>query len=153
GRERAAILVASVEMRPGLASLFRQAISEAGETPVGVHARMGLAEQLVVAGGWGEAVELSRGAVALARRLGDRALLGAALTYLGIAELADSRPEGAQKITEALAIERELGGLPTSVFHSPRTYTGLELLTRDDPHGARPFLEERLATASERGDD
>ena len=48
GCERAAILVAAAEMRPGLDDLFRKAVTEAGATPVGVRAGFGLGGPL----GW-----------------------------------------------------------------------------------------------------
>ncbi len=153
GCERAAILVAAAEMRPGLDDLFRQAVTEAGATPVGVRAHIGLTEQAGLAGRWREGVETARSTVSLARQLGDRSLLGVALTWLGGLKYLDSQPGDSRELGEALALERELGRLPTSVFESPQMWQGAALLWRDDPDGARVRLTERLAAAAERGDD
>ena len=153
GPERAAILIAAGEMRPGQDALFRQAIAEAGETAAGVRARIGLSEQVGLAGGWGEAVEATRDAAVLARRIGDRALLGVALTWLGGMKLLDSQPDGVREVEEARAIEQELGGLPTSVFLTPQMWLGAAALFGDDPARAQVCFAERLATATERGDD
>ena len=153
GRERAAILVAAAEMQPGLDDLFRQAVTEAGETPVGLRAQIGLTEQAAFAGRWSEAVERAREAVALARRLDDDALLGVALTWLGGLKYLDSRPDGSRELAEALALEQTLGRLPTSVYESPQMWQAAALLWSDDLDGARLRFSERLTTASERGDD
>ncbi len=153
GCERAAILVAAAEMRPGLDDLFRQAVTEAGATPVGVRALIGLTEQAAFAGRWRDGVETARKTVTLARHLGDRALLGVALTWLGGLKYLDSQPGGSRELVEALALEQELGRLPTSVYESPQMWQGAALLWSDDPDGARARFTERLAAASERGDD
>ena len=153
GPERAAILLTAAEMRPGLEDLCRQAVVEAGETRVGVRARIGLCEQIGISARWGDAVEAAREAVALARLVGDRGLLGVALTWLGALKYLDSQFDGFQDLEEALAIEQELGSLPTSVFHSPRTYHAFALTFGDDPGCARALLEERATTASDHGDD
>jgi DNA-binding CsgD family transcriptional regulator len=153
GRERAEILVTEAEMRPGLEDAFRQAVAEAGESAAGVRALIGLAEQAGLAGRWAESVEMARQATALARSLEDRALLGVALSFLGGLKLLDTQLDGRREIGESLAIEDELGGLPTSVYESPRMWQGAALLFGDDPGRARPIFEERLAVASERGDD
>ena len=153
GRERAAILVAAAEMRPGLDDLLRQAVTEAGDTSVGVRARIGLIIQIALAGHWGEAVERAGEAVGFARRLGDRALLGVCLTWLGGLENLDSRLDGDSHVVEALAIERELGRLPTSVYESPQMWQAGALMWNGDLSGARALLSNRLSVASERGDD
>jgi DNA-binding CsgD family transcriptional regulator len=153
GPPHAAILIAATEMRPGLDSLLWQAVSEAGETPVGVQARVGLAAQAAFAGKWRTSVEGAEDAVAIARRLGSRPLLGVALSYLGGLKLLDTRLEGSREIAEALRIEHELGELPATVFVTPRMWSALALASRDDLDGARPLLEEQITLASERGDD
>jgi DNA-binding CsgD family transcriptional regulator/predicted ATPase len=109
--------------------------------------------EMRLAGRWAESVEMARQATALARSLEDRALLGVALSFLGGLKLLDTQLDGRREIGESLAIEDELGGLPTSVYESPRMWQGAALLFGDDPGRARPIFEERLAVASERGDD
>jgi DNA-binding CsgD family transcriptional regulator len=153
GPERAEILVTEAEMRPGLQSVFRQAVVEAGEAPAGVRALIGLAEQAALAGQWAESVDRAREAATRAEFLGDRALLGVALSYLGGLKLLDTQLDGRREIEEALAIEKELGSLPTSVYESPLMWRGVSLLFGDDPDGARPIFEEQLASAAEQGDD
>jgi DNA-binding CsgD family transcriptional regulator len=153
GPERAEILVTEAEMRPGLEELLRQAAAEAGESAAGVRALIGGTEQAGFAGRWSDAVETARKAVALARALGDRGLLGVALTWLGGLKLIDSQLDGWHELEEALAIEQDLGSLPTTVFQSPRTWQGAGLIFADDPNAGAELLEERLATASEHGDD
>ena len=74
--------------------------------------------------------------VALARRLGDGALLGVALTWLGGLKYLDSQPEGRRELAEALALEQRLGPLPTSVYESPQMWQAAALLWSDDPDGA-----------------
>lgn len=153
GPERAAILVAATEMRPGLDHLLRQAAAEAGDSAVGVRARIGLTAQTALAGRWSAAVEQARDAVAFARRHRDRALLGVSLTWLGGLECLDSRPNGERELAEALEIEEELGHrLPTSVYESPQMWMAATRLWNDDPEGARASLRERLATAAALGD-
>jgi len=153
GPERAAVLVGAAEMHPGLESLFRQAITEAGETPVGVRARIGLCEQATFAVRLDDAIDAAREAAVLARQLGERALLGVSLTFLGGDKLLAGRLEGMREIEEALAIEEELGGLPTSVYESPRMWRGAALLWADDPDSAGALLDELLMIARERGDE
>jgi DNA-binding CsgD family transcriptional regulator len=154
GPERAAILVAATEMRPGLDDLLRQAAAEAGDSAAAVRARIGLTAQTALAGRWSEAVEQAREAVAFARRHGDRELLGVSLTWLGGLECLDSRPDGERELAEALQVERQLGRrLPTSVFESPQMWMAVARLWNDDPDCARAMLCERLATAAELGDE
>jgi DNA-binding CsgD family transcriptional regulator len=154
GPERAAILVAATEMRPGLDDLLRQAAAEAGDSAVAVRARIGLTAQTALAGRWSEAVEQARETVTLARRHGDRALLGVSLSWLGGLECLDSRPEGERQLARALRVEQELGRrLPTTVYESPQMWTAAARLWNDDPDGARMSLCELLATAAELGDD
>ena len=153
GPARAAILVTATQMRPGLDDLLLQAIADAGETPVGVQARIGLSAQATYAGRWRESASVAGEAATLARRLGERALLGVALTYLGGAMLLASRPEAKRELAQAGAIEVELGGLPVSVAQSPRMWQGVALSCRDDHVAARTLFEERLLLARENGDD
>jgi DNA-binding CsgD family transcriptional regulator len=153
GPERAAILVAAAEMRPGLDELLRQAVAEGGTQAAGVRARLGLAEQAGLAGRWAEAVEIASDATSIARIGNDRALYGVALNLLGGLKLLDSRLDGRSDVAEALALEQDVGELPTTVYQSPRMWQGAALLFGDDPVGARAIFEERLATALERGDE
>jgi DNA-binding CsgD family transcriptional regulator len=153
GPERGAILVASADLRPGLDALLRQVVSDAGETAAGVHARLGLTEQAVLAGRWSESIETATEAEALARRLGDRGLIGVALAYVGGMKLLDSRLEGIREIEASAEIEHELGGLPSSVFQSPRLWLASARLWAGAVDPARTILEDRLRIAAERGDD
>ncbi|MGZ4384832.1 MAG: AAA family ATPase, partial [Gaiellaceae bacterium] len=153
GPDRAAVLVAAAEMRPGLAPLFRDAVVEAGETAVGVRAGIGLADQAAAAGNWQEAIQAAEEAVALARRLGKRDLLGAALTSLGGSRLLDSDWSGRETLGEALEIERELGSLPTSAYGSPAIWRVLTLIWQDEVEEARPLLDDLLARTREEGDE
>jgi DNA-binding CsgD family transcriptional regulator len=153
GPARAAVLLTEAQMRPGLEHALGQAVAEAGETPTGVRARLGLALQLGLVGRWEEAVRASRSATGLARRLDERLMLGLALVWLGTFKLIDSQLDGWQELDEALAIEQALGPLPTTVFHRPRTRRGTALLWADDLERACPLLEESLATALEHGDE
>jgi DNA-binding CsgD family transcriptional regulator len=153
GAERAAICVEAAEMRPGLEDLLRQAMAEAGETSVGVRARIGLAEQAAFAADWDEAVDIAHDAAVLARRVAERDLIGEALTMTGAVKLLGSRLDGRDEICEALAIEQELGALRGSVFNSPRTYEAFALTFGDDPSSARAILRERFETACLQGDD
>jgi DNA-binding CsgD family transcriptional regulator len=153
GPGRAEILVTEAEMRPGLEDHFRQAVAEAAGTAIEGRARIGLAVQATLSGRLDEAIEAARAAATLGRRLGERALLGVALTYLGGDSLLAGRLDGRREIEEALAIEQELGALPTSVYESPRMWQGAALLWGDDPDSARAVFEQLLATAVDRGDD
>jgi DNA-binding CsgD family transcriptional regulator len=153
GPARAEILVTAAETRPGLVDLFRQAAAEAGDTAVGVRARLGLVMQELLAGAWADAVEHAQEAAGLARRLDARPLLGTALTYVGGTKLMDSRPDGIRELEEALELEREVGTLPMTPHESPRAWMGAALLLRDDPDAARRVYEERLARGRERGDE
>jgi DNA-binding CsgD family transcriptional regulator len=153
GPRRAAILVAAAEMQPGLDTLFRQAIEEAGDSALGLRARIGLALQAGLAGRWGESVAIASETASLARRKNERALLGVALTFAGGLKLLDSRLDGSDELAEALAIEADLGRLPTSVFESPRMWQASALLWGGDPDRARTIFADLLALASERGED
>jgi len=153
GAARAAILVAAGEMRPGQEELLTRAVAEAGETAVGVHARIALSEQQGFGGRWRDGVQVTGEAVRLARQLGDPGLLAVALTWFGGHKLLDSQLDGRRDIDEAAAIARDLRSLPTTVFQTPQTWQGVSLLFGDDPHGALAFFEGRLAAARERGDD
>ena len=153
GPGRAAILITRTEMQPGLQSLFRQAIAEAGRTPVGVQARIGLAVQHGLAGQWDGAVEAAHDAALVARGTGDDALIGVALTFEGAMKIMGSRRDGVHELEEALDMERRLGTLPTSAFESPKMWLGLALCFGDDPDRARPLLDEQLRVAAERGED
>jgi DNA-binding CsgD family transcriptional regulator len=153
GPERGAILVASADLRPGLDLLLRQVVSDAGETAAGVRARLGLTEQSALAGRWSESIEVATEAEALARSLGDRGLLGVALAYLGGMKLLDSRLEGIYEIDASIAIEDELGGLPGSVFQSPRMWLASARLWSGDVDSGRAILQKQLSTAADRGDE
>ena len=141
---------------PGLDDLFRQAVPEAGETPVGLRAQIGLTpSRLRSAGRWSEAVERAREAVSARASLwtmmpcsGSRSRGSAVMKYL------DSRPDGSRELAEALALEQTLGRLPASVYESPQMWQAAALLWSDDLDGARlRFSRSGSATASERGDD
>jgi DNA-binding CsgD family transcriptional regulator len=153
GVDRAAVLVAAAELSPGLGHLFRQAVAEAGETPIAIRAWIGLSEQATLAGRWEEAIAACKEAGALARRLGEHSFLGVALTFLGGNELLAGRPEGMDAIAQAVAIEQEMDGLPTSVYESPRMWQAAAHLWSDEVDEARVILDEGLATAVEVGDD
>ena len=153
GPERAAILVAAAEMRPGLEELLRQAVNEAGETAAGIRARIGLSEQAAFAGRWQDAIDQANEAAAVARVSADRSLLGVALGWLGGMKHLDTRLDGWRELDEALAIQQELGCFPTSAFDSSQTWRACALSWADDFEGAGELLERSLAVASERGDD
>jgi DNA-binding CsgD family transcriptional regulator/tetratricopeptide (TPR) repeat protein len=154
GVERARVLVTAAELSPGLADLFVQTIREAGSAAsLGVRARIGLSMQRALSGHWSDAVRQAQDAVDSARTLGARSLLGLALSNLGGLHLLDSRPDAETLIAEAEQIEQEVGGLPTSVFESPRMWRATHLLFRDDPSSARRILEEARTVAIERGDE
>ncbi len=153
GPERAAVLVAVAETGPGMAPLLEQASKEAGETALGARALIGLAAQAGLAGRWIEAVHAAERAAAVARRIGDRGMLGVALTYVGGLKLMDSRLDGLVEVDEALALERQLGGLPTTVFESPRMWQSQALLWSGDPDGCRIITDQLLHEATQRGDD
>ena len=153
GPRRAAILVTAAELQPGLDELLRQAIGEAGESPLALRARIGLALQAGLSGRWAESVSIADETASMARWTGERALLGVALTFGGGLRLLDSRLDGRDQLDEALAIEAELGGLPTSVFESPRMWQASALLWGGDPLAARAIYDDLLALASIRGDD
>ncbi len=153
GPERAAILLTATEMRPGLDGLLQQAIAEAGETPVGVQARVGLSQQAGLSGRLRDANESAQQATRIARLLGDRGLLGVALAQLGAVKLLDSQLDGWEELNEALAIEDDLGSLPANVFQSPRTWQAVWMTFGDNPRRARLLFEKRLAIDLERGDD
>jgi DNA-binding CsgD family transcriptional regulator len=153
GPERAEIMLAGEEMQPGQAGLMRRAVEEAGNTDVGVRARMALAEQELAVCAWEEAVETATAAVELARSLGRRDLLAMALTRLAATRLVDTRPEGLADLEEALAIERELGGLPTTAYASPRACQELALNWTDRSDAARLLGEELVREARDAGDE
>ncbi len=153
GPERAAILLMATEMRPGLNGLLQQAVAEAGETPVGVQARVGLSQQAGLSGRLRDANESAQEATRIARLLGDRGLLGVALAQLGAVKLLDSQLDGWEELNEALAIEDDLGSLPANVFQSPRTWQAVWMTFGDNPRRARLLFEKRLAIDLERGDD
>jgi DNA-binding CsgD family transcriptional regulator len=151
--DRAAILTAAAEMGPGNEGLMRQAVLEAAEPSVRVRALLGLSEQMAMSGRFGEAVRTAQEAEIAARHSGDVGLLGVALTRLGALACIDSRPGAIADLRKAGEIEKKLGGLPTSVFHAPRTYEAFVLAFGSDPGRARELLRERLDAAMERGDD
>jgi DNA-binding CsgD family transcriptional regulator len=153
GLQRAGILVASAELRPGLHGLLRQAVVDAGPSAAGVRSRLALTEQAALVGRWSESVETAREAEELARRLGDRSLLGVTLAFVGGMKLLDSQPGGTREIEASVAIEDEVGSLPSSAFQSPRTWLASARLWRGEVDSARALLLRQLATAAERGDD
>ncbi|HZQ15146.1 MAG TPA: AAA family ATPase [Gaiellaceae bacterium] len=153
GLERAQVLVTAAELRPSLDALLEQAIVEAGDSPVGIRARVGLAVQRGLGGRWAEAVADAQAAAQRARLLGDDALLGVALTFAGGLKLLDSRPDGVAELAEALALEDRLGGLPTTTYESPRMWLAIAAQWADDPRRARGPLAELRAEAEQHGDE
>jgi DNA-binding CsgD family transcriptional regulator len=150
---RAAILVTAAQMRPGLEWLLRQAVVEAGDTPAGVWARIGLLQHATIAGRFGEAIEEAREAVRAARAQTDRGLLAIALSDLAVSRLLNSELDGRRELEEALAIELEVGRLPAGALQSPRIWQAIEMTFREDPDAARAVFEERIRADLERGDE
>ncbi|MGD0272835.1 MAG: AAA family ATPase [Gaiellaceae bacterium] len=157
GPERAAILTVACEMRPGALDLCRQAVEEAGETEVRARALLALVEQCTFTGEHARAIGIATEAYELAERLGRRDLMGVALVYRAAMRMGGEVPperEDLADLAAAVEIERELGGLPTSIHNAPATHLAFsKLLCEDDVPAAARLLEDRLREAREKGDE
>jgi hypothetical protein len=153
GRERARILLAACEMRPGQLDLARQALAEAEEGELRIHALLAMCQQLFLSSTQpAYSIEVADEAHELAERLERRDLAGVALTYRGASRLLAEAEGAREDLAAALEIERELGSLPTTIEMEPTTWVAYAaLLCDDDFTAARPLFEAQLSRAAERG--
>ena len=159
GPERADVLTSLARVRSyaddlaAATDLFLQAVEEAGDdTGVRVRALEGAAAQLFRRRRrLGEAVDHAQEAAALARELGDDALLAQALSSQLLAEATLGRPEAVETADAALALQPAVGS--ERIISQPEWTTAVARMWWEDASGVRSGYETLLERAREAGDE
>jgi DNA-binding CsgD family transcriptional regulator len=159
GPERAGVLTRLARVRSYSADLgaatelFLQAVEEAGEDKALLaRAHEGAAAQLFRRRTrLDDAVEHARRAAALARELGDDALLALALSSQVLAEATLGRPEAAATLEAALALQPAVES--ERILAQPEFAAAIARMWWEDPVGVKPTSERLIDRGREAGDE
>jgi len=159
GRERAAALIRLARVRSysgdleAAAELFLQAVGESGDDgALKAQAHEGAAAQLFrQRRRLDEAVEHSKEAAALARELRDDGLLAIALGSQLLAEATLGRPEAAQTLDAALALQPAV--VSERVLVQPEWTAAVVRMWWEQPAGVRPTYERLIERGQAAGDE